>query len=434
MSGSAIGIASVPVNMLLLFYLTQVVGLRPGMAGLLVGLPKIWDIVVDPPLGGWVDRISARIGRRATIALVAGLIHVIVLYLLFSIPVFEPEWLLLGLLFLLLIGESVTQTAFRVSQLALANDMTGDPGERTVLFAFSGVMAAILTLLVTATVPYLIELGGGGAQGYSRMAAIVALLGAAGFAAFALATWRYRTHPAANDQAPAPVFSAIRATLENRPFYCLIGFLVCFGVTAGLIGAFVPYINQYILHGGTSGLAVLGSIVLVATIGAMPITAMAAKRFGNMRVLMAANLLIVLSFPAMFIASYGPIWASWGTVAMFGLGAGGLALVLQSVSIDLAKRPLGSGVVVSLGVYMGVLVAGQKLGQSAGGMLAGFVLDVIGFVPGASRQAAATLLTLRIGYTLVPFVLLAIGGFLLWRIMPAALLGRRPSSGHEDTA
>jgi len=412
----ALGLGGAPMNLLLLYYLTQILGLRAGLAGLAVGLPKLWDMLVDPALGGMVDRQAQRHGRRAPLALAAGLLYVGALYLLFCLPGSLPTWLLMGLVVGLLIVASIAHTAFHVSQMSLADDLTADAGARAALFAFSGIVTIVLTLIGTASAPLLVKAAGGSSSGYGIMAACISLAAAMGFCIFYLAMRDCPAVAPMHGGPEAPLLTALRATLGNRSFYQLIAFLSLFGIAAGVLSAFLPFANRYILNQGEQGLAVLGSIVLVMSIAALPLAALAAKRVGTMRVLRFGNLLLLLAFPLLLVASFGPVWTSWAAVAFFGLGAGAMALLLQSAAIDLAKIPLAGGTVVPLGVYLGILIAGQKLGQSIGGMLAGALLDAVGFVAGATTQAPLILMTLRLGYTLLPAMLCGIGTLFLLRV------------------
>ena len=50
------------VGMLFLFYLTEVVGLSPALAGLVFGIGKVWDAVSDPLMGYLSDRTKSRFG------------------------------------------------------------------------------------------------------------------------------------------------------------------------------------------------------------------------------------------------------------------------------------------------------------------------------------------------------------------------------------
>ncbi|MDR3511829.1 MAG: MFS transporter [Caulobacteraceae bacterium] len=408
--GSAgLGVGAAPISLLLLFYLTETLGVRPALAGLVVALPKVWDVVVDPAMGGLVDQAAHRVGRRSPIIAGAAAAYCAAVYLLFSLPPLASAWLVLGLAVGAMILSSVAHTAVAVSTLALVDDMVEAPAGRSSLLAFSGVVAALVTLGATALTPLLVSWTGGGRTGYSRMAATIALASGAMFAVFVLAVRRYPTRQTRAQSRNLAWAQYLKVTFHNRTFYRLVLFLVSFGVSAGLIGAFVPYINRYILHGGPPGLAVLASLVLVSTVAAMPLAAMLVRRFGEVAVLRLGNGVMLCSYPLIFAASFGPIWATWLAVAGFGLGVGGLAVVLQSMTMDVAKAVLPGGVVVPLGFYLGIFVSGQKLGQSLGTLLAGGVLEVIHLVPGAPAQPSQVLWGLRLGYTVLPFVLGLLG-------------------------
>ena len=103
-------------------------------------------------------------------------------------------------------------------------------------------------------------------------------------------------------------------------------------------------------------------------------------------------------------------------MAVFGFGAGGMAILLQSTIIDIAKLRLAGCVAVSMGVYLGIFMAAQKLGQSAGSVLPGLLLDWSGFVPGQAEQNPRALQVLRLGYTLAPMLLTALGTLCVLRI------------------
>ncbi|ROH88724.1 MFS transporter [Stagnimonas aquatica] len=413
---AGIGVAGVPSSLLLLFYLTEIVRVPPATAGLLIGLTKIWDVLVDPALGGAVERYSRRRGARAPLAFVSALAYVLALLGLFALPAQAGPLGSLLLVVTLLIVSSVAHTAFLVLKLALADDMTRGAAQRMGLFAYSGVLTALLTLAATAMVPFLIRWGGDGARGYALMACGIAVFGALSFLAFLLSTRHYPVRQDSGKAAEPALWQSIRLSFGNRPYYYLLGFLLCFGTSAGLLSAFLPYINQYLLRAGPGSLSVLGSITLLCMLLSMPLIALLVRRYGNLGTVRYANTVFLLSFPLLWLASYGPTWATWSAVAVFGLGAGGMAILLQSTIIDIAKLRLAGGVVVSMGVYLGIFMAAQKLGQSAGSVVAGLLLDWSGFVPGQAEQNARALEVLRLGYTLAPMGLTALGTLCVWRI------------------
>src|SRR6185312_9425654 len=70
-------------GLLLLPYLTDTLGVAAGVAGLLVLLPKAWDVLVNPVAG----RISDRRGDRRPFLLVAGLVLAVLFAAIFAGPV-----------------------------------------------------------------------------------------------------------------------------------------------------------------------------------------------------------------------------------------------------------------------------------------------------------------------------------------------------------
>lgn len=415
-----VGLGGVPTSLLFLYYLTEVVGLRAGLAGVVLALPKIWDALVDPMLGGWTDRLAIRLGRRAPIALVSGGAYALALFLMFSLPGFHSPWQIVAVATLLLMTSSTAQTAFGVSQLALATEMTKDATELTALLSLVAVVASVFWIVGTVLAPLLIPWAGGGRAGYSGMAAVFAIGSALAMLVFIFSTRRVPLRKSAGEAKAMPLLASIRATGANHAFYYVMGYLICFGVAAGVLGAFLPFANRYVLRGDQNSLAALAGIQSLLGIAGLPLAPLLVRRLGAARALGVGNIVAAVSFVFLFAASFGPIWLSWIGIGGVGLGAGALLVLLRTTLVEVAQLKLKHAVVVPLGFYLGILLAGNKLGASAGSFAAGELLDIIGFVSGGAHQSMATIGWLRAGYTLFPCALLAAGGLFLRPVkMPA---------------
>lgn len=410
-------IAQVPTNLLLLYYLTQVLGMGASMAGLAVALPKVWDALVDPMFGGWIDRASVRIGRRGPAVLLSGTGYLLSLVLIFSMhPLQSSPMQLLVIISLLLVVLSVSQTGLGVTQYALATEMTGNSIDLSKLLAISAVSAQVLAVVCSAFAPLLVVWSGGGAAGYSRMALEIAVVAAVALTLFWWATHGVPVRKRMADSEELPVVASIRATWSNRAFYFLMGFVMCVNAGASMLFGFMPFANHYVLLGTSGDLGMLEGVLGVTVLLGMLLAPQVARKIEPLRAMRQCNAGVAVLLGLLFAASFAPLWVTWLTLACVGIASGVIGVLVQAATLNAARLKTPGAVLVSLGFYLGIMLAGIKLGNSLGGIASGSLLELIGFVPGGGAQSASTLQWLRTGYTLVPMVFTVAAGLFLHRV------------------
>ena len=280
---AGVSIAGVPANILLLYYLTEIVGVRASLAGLVLALPKVWDALVDPMFGGWVDRLSVRIGQRNPILLTSVVGLLATLIGLFSLPQMSSPVALLVMAIALSIASSVCQTAIGVLQYSLATDMSSDSVQLSGLLSLASIIAQVLTVAGSAVVPLLIQWSGDGRIGYGRMAVEVAAVAGVAFAGFVFMTRGVAVRTASAGSAESRLWTSLVSTAKNRAFYWLMAFVVCQNASIVFLLSFFPFANQYVLKGSAQTLSILEAVVGVTVVGGMALAPRCVRHLGTLR-------------------------------------------------------------------------------------------------------------------------------------------------------
>lgn len=140
---AAEGIKTRSFEFFLFFYYVQVLGLSGSMAGLAVGIALIVDAIIDPLIGSYSDNLDSRYGRRHPLMLASVAPLCITFYLLFA----PPDGLNATGLFFWLTGFSILSRAgmalFHVPHLALGAELSDHYTERSTIVAMRSVFAAL---------------------------------------------------------------------------------------------------------------------------------------------------------------------------------------------------------------------------------------------------------------------------------------------------
>ena len=148
------------VGMLFLFYLTEVVGLSPILAGLVFGIGKVWDAVSDPLMGYISDNTRSRLGRRRVYFL-AGIIPMTLSFVVLWIPVqFHSQALLFLYYSAAYVLFATVFTMVMIPYSALAAELSPDyrvrnrlSGSRIFFSGFSSLLAATIPKIIIDASP-----------------------------------------------------------------------------------------------------------------------------------------------------------------------------------------------------------------------------------------------------------------------------------------
>lgn len=129
----------IPNNILvffLLFFLTNVAGLNPSLAGSVLLVGKVWDAINDPMIGMLSDRTHSPLGKRYPWMLGAAVPLGVLFCLQWFVPPTTNQWLLFGYYSGIALLFYTAFTAVAVPFSALAAELTVGYDERTSLISF----------------------------------------------------------------------------------------------------------------------------------------------------------------------------------------------------------------------------------------------------------------------------------------------------------
>ncbi|MFI6924817.1 MFS transporter [Nonomuraea spiralis] len=404
------GVFSAVPGLLLLYYLTDMLGVPAAVAGAVLVAPKIWDVLLNPLVGAASDREAVRTGRRTRLLAVGAATLPVAFALMFAVPggvsggTAGAVWS--GVAFLL---AATAFACFQVPYVALPAEMSASPAERTRIMSWRVVCLTVGILVAGGLAPAVVDLAGGGRPGYAVMGVAIGAVMAAALVAATLGTRWVSSRPGPRQLGPVAAFRMARG---NRPFFALLAAFVtqALGVAVMLAGA--PYVASYRL--GDYGLT---SVMFVCLVGpsmlAVPVWARLARAYGTVRCYLAAS----AGFTAVALAlvpaiAAGSLTATLALTALAGVCYAALQLLPLSLLPDTVHADAVRTGHAQAGAFTGLWTAGETAGLALGPGLFALVLAVSGFVSAPVESPVAqppgALTGLLLGFTALPALLMLI--------------------------
>ena len=426
------GMFSTVPGLLLLYFMTDTLGIPAGMAGLAIFVPKMWDVVIDPVLGSLSDHTHTRWGRRRPWMLAGGVTLPLAFLGMFVVPEFSAPALTATYVSVLFVLAATCFSFFQVPYVAMPAEITEDPHQRTVVVGWRIAFMTLGILLAGALAPVLITAGGGGRPGYQLMAGVLSVACFLSLVGSFLAT--AGVHFTEHVASELPLREQLRLALGNRPFFMLLlaGILQLTGVATVL--AAVPYFAHYVLGGGENTVTLLFVSLVLPAMLTMPLWVKISKRVGKIRAYQMSVTLFAVMDLSLLTGSSHHLNLLYLQVAMMGAAYAGtqlfpFALLPDIITLDFEKTGLRRE-----GTFTGMWTASEQIGMAVGAGLAGVVLSLFGFVESTTGQVTvqpdSALLGIRLTFGLVPALLLLLSVPVLGKIRMAVL--SRPVPAPDD--
>ena len=390
-----------------LFFMTQILGINPGVAGTLLLITKAYDAVTDPVMGALSDRTSHRWGPRRPYLLLGSVLLSLSFAAFFNAPELSGTTLIAAMVLLLLL-QSTGYTVFAVPYLAMAPDIARDYDSRTRLMSLRVVFLIIGVMLGSVLGPIIVDLGGTPRVGYALLGSSLGVLVViCGLAAF-FGTQRVQS-PELSTGRSNVLSGSLRdavAVFRFQPFRLLTIIKLLQLVVLALMLACFPYFFQFVLQRPPADIGKYLLFFSLSGLFSIPFWRLIIGHYGKRNVYMAA------------IVAYGLGMLSWWFwqpaeadlffyLRAIGLGilSNGTLLCALSLLPDTMEYDRLKSDQNREGVMSGVFTTVEKISGALGPFVIGVLLQSMGLLAGvekASEQPASALTAIHLGVSVVP--------------------------------
>jgi GPH family glycoside/pentoside/hexuronide:cation symporter len=390
----------------LLYYLTNVCGIDPAIAGAILFVSLCVDAVADPLIGSWSDRSRSRWGRRLPFMACALPVVCLSAFALFAMPTGWGSAATITIALVANIVLRVSTSLFALPYAAMTAELTTDYSERSSIAAYralfnfvSAVACAIPAFQYILNSPQKLSSPGAYVELGTLLAMVVLATGA--LCLFGVRSLPRAPAASATEAHARSLASDVKELFRNHSFVVLfLSCLLCL-IIAGSLQALNLYAYQYYWHLTT---AQTQQAVLVLQLGfvlGIPL-ALVVLRFVEKRTAMAMGFVILAVVQGLFpmlakvapFASLPPIAVVCSMTLVFGFCSSMLFIAMQSMVADAVDEHDFRFGTRCEGLYYSSLIFATKAANGLGSLLAGLILAVVG-LKGAQSSGTAPVLTER---------------------------------------
>ena len=380
------------------YFLVEVGGLRPALAGTVPLIGRVVDAFTDPLMGRISDHTSWRLGRRRPYFLIGALPLGIFFALLWSNPSELGEAGRFVYYTVVYTALNIAMTVVSVPYLALQPEMALDYDERTSLNGYRSI-GSLLGIVVALGLRPVAEMAGAGEAGFRTAGIVLGVLLALPWIAVYAVTFERAGF--GGRQALLSFAATTRACWRQRAFRRLVGLYLAGRVSIDLTGAMlVLYFTHWL--GRSADFEITMLIFLLSSVLALPVWLAISRRVDKATAFIAGSVWWMLGLVGMMFVEPG--WPRWVLFVFAPVVAAGYA------AVDLMPWAMLGEVVDEdelasnerrEGIYNGLFAFLRKLAGAVAVFAALGILDLCGLEAGSPAGPEAQL-AIRVLTTLAP--------------------------------
>lgn len=404
-----------------LFFLTDVAGLSPSFAGLVMMIGTLWDALTDPAVGIWSDRTKSRLGRRRSFILFTSVPYGLAVWLLFSDwglpPLMTKVYFITAVIFYFFVF-----TCLNIPYTSLAAEMTQDYDERTSLISYRAGWSQVFSIAAAALplvlVKFFSERYGSGVGSTDPLGWKITT-GIFGVLMIFPILWTWRATRGCEIFPERTVISfkdIFRGALKNRPFLYIVGICAMSGIGLNIAAAVMVYFMKYYMNFTDAQQSLAFLFFFACTILWIPLITYTSTRFekrwayivfiGLWAVVQGIGVMLVKPGNIIFFYSLA-ILASGGVIAVTMIN---WMMIPDVVEVDEFKTGHRRE-----GLYFGITTFVGKAASAVALWINGIVLEWVGYVANVPQTDSA-LMGIRLIYAEGTTFFLVIGMVLAYML------------------
>ena len=395
----------ITTGMFLLYFLTNVIGIEPALAGIILLIPKLWDVISDPIMGAISDATSSSMGRRRPYLLYGSLPFGLSLFLLFYAPGYTSSFanaIHVGILFAL---SCTAFTVINVPYSSMVAEMSDDYNERMSITSFRMIFASVGALAAGGMAMPIVKIGGGGESGFKLMGIIFASIMVL---SCLICFWATRKVPSLPQKENIPSMKEqIKIAVRNYPFLMLAMSYFIQALGMGVLMAGLIYYVKHVMNMPETAMGIIIPIYFGSAILFIPAWARIGVKLGKIKAYRIGLGFFILMQSSLFFTGPSNIVLFYIQIFFIGFAFSSFQLFPFSMLPDTIEYDQMQSGMRREGIFSGTWAAGQKIAYSVGPSIVGFVLSLSGFVK-AGVQPDSVGTGIRIVFCLFPALMILI--------------------------
>ena len=390
-----------------LFFMIEVVGLRPGIAAIPILIGKIWDFVNDPIFGHISDRTRTRWGRRRPYLLFGALPLAFTFTMLWYKPGYESTAALVAYYSVAYIIFEASATMLYMPYFALTPELTSDYDERTSLTSYR-MFFSILGSLLAFTVPSIIvgEFTPENAPKVLLMGAIFGLVSALPMFITFFGTEEREDY---SDLEKPTIFESLKSVWKNIPFRYGLGIFLATWISVDILQSSLLFYVKFVVQREAQNEIIMATIFVVAMF-ALPIWNWVSNRWSKRHAYMYGIAFWgVVQLALITMGPSTPLSIILVLCSMAGIGVAAAHVLPWAIlpdAIEWYEYKTGER---HEGMFYSITTLARKITSAGTVPLIGLVLEFTGYQPNLAQQSVEAVRGIKMVIGPIPAVLLCVG-------------------------